>query len=71
MNDDFFTKLLKNGNILRCENSAKGWASILELDDEQYILTITRCQDISDAWDYLITDRFGVVTEEGQYTKIL
>jgi len=68
--DDFFTKLLKSGSILKCESNASGWASVIKLDDEQYVLTITRCQDISDAWDYLVTDRFGEVFDSGQYTKV-
>jgi len=67
---DFFLSLLKRGEILKCESGASGWISRIKLDDQQYVLTISRAHDQSDAWDYRVTDVFENLIAEGQYTKI-
>jgi hypothetical protein len=67
---DFFINLLRKGEILKCESNDLGWISRIQIDDKEYVLTINRCHDISDMWEYKIVDRFDNRITEGQYTKI-
>ena len=66
---DFFLELLRRGEILTCEDGPTGWVSRMKIDDKQYVLTLSRCHDISDTWEYVVVDTQGNQVSEGWYTR--
>ena len=69
MTDNLFAALLKRGHIKDCDEGRKLFMKF-RLFSKIFILSYDRCQDISDAWEYTITDRFGNVLVTNQYTKL-
>lgn len=67
---DFFIALLRKGEVLKCESNNEGWISRIKLDGREYVLTITEAIDIQDVWNYSVSDLFGKLLSEGQYTRL-
>lgn len=67
--NDLFLALLKRGYILH-EDEGRALYIKFRLFTKIFVLIYTPCHDLSEAWDYTITDKFGNVLVTNQYTKI-